>query len=97
MNAFKLHTMRPIPKCFIYFKKYLFIFRGEGREKEKERNTNMWLHLVIPLLGPWPATQARALTGNRTDNPVFRRLALSLLCHTSRGPRCFKPGLANFS
>ena len=31
----------------------------------------MWLHLVRPLLGTWPASQARALTGNRTSNPLL--------------------------
>ena len=39
-------------KDFIYFQ------RGEGREKERERNINVWLPLTCPLLGTWPATQA---------------------------------------
>ena len=43
---------------------YLFLERGEGREKERERNINVWLPLAFPLLGAWPATQACALTGN---------------------------------
>ena len=30
---------------------YLFLERGEGREKEKERNINVWLPLLCPLLG----------------------------------------------
>ena len=34
---------------------YLFLERGEGR---KERNINVWLLLVHPPLGTWPATQA---------------------------------------
>ena len=42
---------------------HLFLER-EGREKEKERNINMWLPLVCLLLGTWPATQACAQTGN---------------------------------
>ena len=40
---------------------YLFLERGEGREKERERNINVWLPFMRPLLGPWPATQACAL------------------------------------
>ena len=40
---------------------YLFLERGEGREKEKDRNSNVWLPLVCPLLGTWPPTQACAL------------------------------------
>ena len=43
---------------------YLFLERGEGREKERERNINQ-LPLTCPQLGTWPATQACALTRNR--------------------------------
>ena len=41
---------------------YLFLERGEGWEKERERNINVWLPLARPLLGTWPTTQACALT-----------------------------------
>ena len=37
---------------------YLFLERGEGREKERERYINVWLPLAHPLLGTWPTTQA---------------------------------------
>ena len=50
-----------------------------------ERNINVWLSLVRPLLGTWLATQASALTGNRTSDPLVRRLALNPLSHTSQG------------
>ena len=33
----------------------------------------------------WPATQACALTGNQTGDPLVRRPALSPLSHTSQG------------
>ena len=56
-----------------------------GREGERERNINAWLPPTHPLLGTWPATQACALTGNRIDNLLFRRLALNPLSHTSQG------------
>ena len=36
---------------------YLFLERGEGKEKERERNINVWLPLMHPKLGTWPATQ----------------------------------------
>ena len=52
-------------------KKILFIFRERGREKERERNISVWLPLLCPLLGTWPATQACALTGNRTGDLWF--------------------------
>ena len=70
-----------------FFKKdfiYLFLDRGEGREKERERN-NVWLPLMRPLLGTWPSTQACALTGNQTRDPLVHRLVLSPLSHTSQG------------
>ena len=37
-----------------FFKKdfiYLFLERGEGREKERGRNIKVWLPLICPLLG----------------------------------------------
>ena len=68
-------------KCFIY----LFLERGEGREKERERNVDVWLTLAHPQLGTQPTTQACALPGNRTSNPVVCRLALNPLSHTSQG------------
>ena len=55
---------------------YLFLERGEGKEKERERNISVWLPLTCPQLGIWPATQACALTGNRTEAPLVLRPAL---------------------
>ena len=45
----------------------------------------MWLPLMCPPLGIWPATQACALTGNRTRDPLLRRLVLNPLNYTSQG------------
>ena len=59
---------------------YLFIVGG-GRKRE--RNINVWLLLVCPLLGTWPGNQACALTGNRTSDPLVCRLVLNLLSYTS--------------
>ena len=64
---------------------YLFLKRGEGGEKERERNISVWLPLAHPLLGTWPATQACALTGNRTCDPLVHSPRLNLLSHTSQG------------
>ena len=68
-------------------KKILFIYskRGEGQKEEREKNINVWLPLARPLLGIWPATQACALTGNRTGSLSVHRLALNPLSHTSQG------------
>ena len=72
---------------YFLFKKrfYLFLERGERREKERERNINVWLPLSCPTLATWLATQACALTGNGTGDPLVSRPALSLLSHTSQG------------
>ena len=56
-----------------------------GREGEGERNINVWLPLPCPALGTWPETQACALTGNRTSDPLIRRQALNPLSETSQG------------
>ena len=38
-----------------------------------------------PPLGTWPSTQACALAGNQTCDPLVRRPALNPLSHTSQG------------
>ena len=69
-----------------FFKVYLFLEKGEGKEKERERNINEWLPLRHPELGTRPATQACALTGNRTDDDLLiRRPVLNALA----GVVCF--------
>ena len=65
---------------------YLFLERG----MEGEGNINVWLPLVRPLLGTWPATQACALTGNQTSNLSVHRPVLNPLSHTSQSDSmCF--------
>ena len=49
---------------------YLFLDRREGKEKERERNINVWLPLEHPLLGICPPTHACALTGNQIGDPL---------------------------
>ena len=64
---------------------YLLLERREGKQKERERNINVWLHLASPLLGAWPATQACALTGNWTCYPILvHRPTPNPLSHTSQ-------------
>ena len=45
----------------------------------------MWVPLKCPLLGTWPATQACALTGNQSGDPLVYRLVLNPLGHSSQG------------
>ena len=67
------------------FFKILFLETGEGKEKDRERNINVWLPLAHPLLGTWPASQACALTGNQTGDPLFHRSMLNPLSYTRQG------------
>ena len=50
------------------FKDFILFLEGKGGSK-RERNIVLWLPLVGSQLGTWPATQACALTGNRTRDP----------------------------
>ena len=72
--------------CFCFFKDFIYLFldRGEGREKE-ERNISVWLPLTHLLLGTWLATQACALTGNQTGDPLVPKQVLNPLSHAAQG------------
>ena len=69
---------------------YLFIIFREGKgERKRGRETSMCACLLQPLLETWPATQAWALTGNRTSDPLVHWPALDPLSHTSQGKTIF--------
>ena len=54
---------------WIFKKDFIYSFLERGQEKEnEERIINVWLPLACPVPGTWPATQAYALTGNRTGD-----------------------------
>ena len=83
------HAFFPLVITIPLFLSFLvFLERGERREKGRERNMD-WLPLTRPQLGTGPATQAYALTGNRTVNLLVCRLALNPLSHTSQGCEVF--------
>ena len=86
-RAVASHFEKHLIFIYLFLKKiiYLFIFRQRGRERERERNISVWLPLTCPPLRTWPATQACALTGNRTGDPSVHRPALNPLSHTSQG------------
>ena len=82
----KLEQILSMIKSFhsFFLRFYLVIFRERGKEGERERNINVWLPFTRPLLGTWPTTQARALTGNQTRDPLVYRLALNALSHSGQ-------------
>ena len=94
-SAFLNQLLNPYSEFFLRL--YLFLDRGEGREAERERNIKVWLPLMCPLLGTRPATQACALTGNRTRHPLVCRRALNPLSHTSQGYSEFLTSVTVFS
>ena len=70
---------------------YLFIFRERGREGEREGEKPQGaVASHAPLLGTWPATQACALTGNQSSDPLVCRPKINPLRYTSQ---CWKPFL----
>ena len=70
---------------------YLFIYLF----LEREGNINVWLPLERPPLGTWPATQARALNGNRTA-ALGSRPALDPRSHTSQGLNLIKKSIKKY-
>ena len=46
----------------------------------RKRGRKTWTYCLLP--GTWSATQASALTGNRTGDVVVHRMMFSLLNHT---------------
>ena len=60
-------------------------FREGKRGRKRKKNINAWLPFMRPHRGIWPTTQACALTGNRTGDPLVHRSALNPLNHTSHG------------
>ena len=76
-------------KVFFFFKIfYLLIFRGEGREKERnmtcERNISQ-MPLAHPQPGTWSTTQTCALIRNQTSNLSLWGLTPNSLSHPSQG------------
>ena len=70
---------------FLFLRFYLFIFRQRGgREKEKERNINVWLPLTRPLWGPRLQPRHVPWLGTEPATLVCRP-ALNPLSHTSQG------------
>ena len=73
----------PCPKgrrIRIFYRLYLFMFRDRGREGERKGEK----HPCV-VASHVPVTQACALTGNRTGDPLLRSLGLNPLSHTSQG------------
>ena len=70
------------PFLFVCFKiLFIYLFLERGKEGEKHQ---CMVAFHVPPTGDLAATQARALTGNRTGDPLVHRPALNPLSHTSQ-------------
>ena len=90
MVATAIGLLLIVPDLLIFSKLILFIYcqrEGKGGRK-RERNID-WLPPAHSQLGTWPATQACALTGNRTSDPSVCRPVLSPLSHTNQDRQIF--------
>ena len=68
------------------FKDFICLFFREVKgERERGRNINMWLPLVHPLLGAWPAKQAYALDWESNWLHFDSQTTTQSLSHTSLG------------
>ena len=81
---FIFHHIRGMSKIICLF----FTERGREREREGKKHQSV-AFCTRPLLGPWPTTQASALTGNRTCDPLVCRPVLNPLSHTSQARSTF--------
>ena len=72
VNYYVLENFLPTNTLFFFFKDFIYLFlEREGRkDKERERDINVWLMFICPLLWTWPAPQACALTRNQTGDPL---------------------------
>ena len=83
MDALKL---RGLLNVLIFFKDLCIHFRQRRRKGEREGEKHQCVVASYALLlGTWPATQACALTGNQTGDPLVLRTMLNPLSHTSQG------------
>ena len=79
----QVHGLENTVVGFFFFN-FLIIFREGKGGRKRERNINVWLPLELPPTGDlWLTSQACALTGNWTGNPLVHSLVLSPWSHTS--------------
>ena len=65
-----LGDMITMINLFFFLRFYLFIFRGEGTGKERERNINVWLPLVCPPLGDLACHLGVCLAWESRERPL---------------------------
>ena len=84
-----------LTRCFFLFFSLLFLLkilfvyleRGEGRNKERERKINVREkhRSIMPQLRAWSTTQACTLTGNQTSYLLLPESTLNQQSHTGQG------------
>ena len=69
---------------FYFIFKFIFRERRRKGDRKGEKHQCAVASWASPT-GTWPTSQACALTGNQTGDPLVHRPALSPLSHTSQG------------
>ena len=83
---------------FFLFKDFIYLFLEGKGGWERGRETSMCGCLLhAPPLGTWPTTQACALPGSQTSDPLVLRPVLNPPSHTSQGRNLHILNGANFS
>ena len=78
-----------LASIYLFFLRFhLFIFReGGGKEKERERNISVWLHLACPPLDTWPTCNPGMCPDwESNQRPLGSQPALNPLSHTNQDP-----------
>ena len=68
-------------------KRFVYLLLQREDERKKERESKCVVTSCSPPLGTWPTTQAHALTGDQTSDPLVHRPVLNPLGHTSQGKK----------
>ena len=87
IKILKRHTtlVNTVIFTYLFLKDFIYFQREREGEREGMKYQRVFASHVVPPLGTWPATQACALTGNQTSDPLVHRPVLNPLSHTSQG------------
>ena len=70
----------------MFLKYFIYFYRQREREGQREGEKHQCVVAShAPPTGSWPTTQAYALTGNQTGDPLIHRPALNPQSYTSQG------------
>ena len=69
VQVLSTYMMTDLKVLFLLKDYFILFFTERRREGERQRNINVWLPLMCPLLGTWPATQSCSLDWELYQRP----------------------------